>query len=82
MLYFIASSAAEAKPPSLRIDFLRDGKLAGTLSPTTTNWNPGETRPFLVAVPMAELARGEYELNVTLEQNGKAIRRAMVITLN
>ena len=80
-LYFVAYPGERAKP-EIRIEIMHDGKLAGSfVQPVDPGNKPGEPIPCFVTIPMEKLSPGNYEFTVTMQQGGKAITHATVVTL-
>jgi hypothetical protein len=84
-LYFVAYPAAysgEQAKPEIRMEVMRDGKLAGSfVQPVEPGNKPGDPIPCFVTIPMEKLSPGNYEFTVTMKQGGKAISHATVVTL-
>ena len=79
LLYFVAYPNAK---PEIRMEIMRDGKLAGSsVPPVDPAGKPGEPIPYLLTIPMTKLSPGNYEFTVTMQQASKSISHTTVVTL-
>ena len=61
---------AEAGPATLTLDMLRDGKVVGRANPQTPAAGADGRIAFVQAVPSAGLPPGQYEVRLSIEQDG------------
>jgi VWFA-related protein len=61
---------AEAGPATLTLDFVRDGKVVGRAKPETPPAGADGRIAFVQGVPSASLPPGQYEVRLSVEQDG------------
>lgn len=67
--------------PDLDIEFLQDGKVIGHGEPKLPAPDSRGLIPYIASTPLDSFPPGQYEMRVTVRQNGKTVTERTVITI-
>jgi hypothetical protein len=81
MLSFFFTVYANQTAPQLTIEFIRDGQLLARSQPPLSAPDSHGLIPYVASTPLDAYPPGQYEMRVTVTQNGKSASERTVFTV-